>query len=250
MSVNLSMVRVTLLEDGPNLDSLRDTANNEHQLVVTAAGEMIQHALVAGHALIQARELVPYGQWMQWVEHEFVGSVSNANFYRRLAMNEALVLQSGTRTLREANRFLTEHAEITTPMPRTGSLVEQRRQEILDLKQTGIKCDEIASIMGVSTGTVYNLARKDWKRVNRQRNASRKQATRALKRQERDRAASKVGGDMSEAYALVRKTALTLQRAVEGASNKQAREHLGRALDRLYRCEDEISRAIREADST
>lgn len=238
------------VRDVDPLDELRDRANSEHRLAVAAATDLLQHAIAAGNALNEARELIPFGGWMKWVEREFEGSVSNANFYRRLALNAALVVNSGVRTLREAERYLVEHADVTTSTPRTGSIVRRRREEILKLRSEGKTVEEVGAIVGVSRATVYNLSRKDWQRFARRRHQTRKLANRALKREQRDKAAKKIGGDVAEAYSLIRRTAQTLEKAQATIGSRESREHLTRALNSLYRCEDEVARAIRVANDS
>lgn len=228
------------------LENLRDRANEEHRLTLEAAKDMITHAITAGEILNEIRERIPWGEWMEWVEREFSGSVSNANFYRRLALNASLVRTSGVRTLREAERYLVEHAALTTSTPRTGSIVKERRREIITLRQAGKPVEEVAAIVGVSVPTVYNLSRKDWQRRNRRHNLIQKQARQALKREQRERQAKKIGGNLGEAYSLLRRTAQVLQNALDQATTKPEREHLGRALDRLHKSEDELGQAIRE----
>jgi hypothetical protein len=47
----------------PELLKLAEKANREHDLVLEAGTSMVAHAVKAGEALLEAKKLVPAGEW-------------------------------------------------------------------------------------------------------------------------------------------------------------------------------------------
>jgi predicted transcriptional regulator len=71
--------------------------------------DALDHAIRAGELLIEAKELVKHGEWMNWVKENFPGSHDLANKYMRLAANSERVMNSFT--MREALAALSPSKE-------------------------------------------------------------------------------------------------------------------------------------------
>jgi hypothetical protein len=72
----------------PSLSQLKRTANQEHARAFAAGKEMLEHALLAGEALIAAKdEVEKHGEWLPWLKENFEASEDTAENYMRLARN-------------------------------------------------------------------------------------------------------------------------------------------------------------------
>jgi hypothetical protein len=67
------------------LGELAAGANREHLACEAAYGTAIEHAFRAGEHLLAAKAEVAHGDWMTWVEENFVGADRTARAYMQLA---------------------------------------------------------------------------------------------------------------------------------------------------------------------
>jgi 16S rRNA G966 N2-methylase RsmD len=81
---------------------LVEVANREHELARGAGGQFLYHALRAGDALNAAKKAVQHGDWLPWIEANFVGTVQTARGYMRLARNGKRVFHLEELSLRKA----------------------------------------------------------------------------------------------------------------------------------------------------
>lgn len=75
-------------------NSLADLAARiriEHEAVRLAARQSLHHAFAAGELLIEAKVLVGYGDWADWLRDHCDVSVRSAQVYMRLARNQEVV---------------------------------------------------------------------------------------------------------------------------------------------------------------
>jgi hypothetical protein len=72
---------------GKTIVALARTANRENKLATESAQNAIEHAVRAGDALCKARDLCDAGQWGNFIDKEFDGSLRTAQKYMRLAKN-------------------------------------------------------------------------------------------------------------------------------------------------------------------
>ncbi len=75
----------TGLQELPQLTTLRDAIQAEHGLAQSAACKAVEHAINAGNLLLQAKSLLPHGDWSQWLLENFRGSPRTARGYMLLA---------------------------------------------------------------------------------------------------------------------------------------------------------------------
>lgn len=84
------------------LFDLATIANREHALAFEAGVSMIEHAICAGEALIQAKAQVKHGEWLPWLSDNFRASEDTAERYMKVAANSARVRNFGSPSLRKA----------------------------------------------------------------------------------------------------------------------------------------------------
>lgn len=66
------------------LADLAEKINAETSAAETHARSAMQHALTAGRLLVQAKRLIPHGEWQQWVEAHCTIAIRTASAYMRL----------------------------------------------------------------------------------------------------------------------------------------------------------------------
>ncbi|CAN5819117.1 hypothetical protein BH20CHL1_BH20CHL1_09240 [soil metagenome] len=99
------------------LATLAERANTEHRACESAIRTGLEHALNAGHLLIEAKALCPHGEWLPWLHEHFEGSERTAQAYMRVAREyPALEADGNTQRVtdlsyREALKALAEPAE-------------------------------------------------------------------------------------------------------------------------------------------
>jgi hypothetical protein len=69
------------------LAKLAAAANREHVKALSTATHAVEHAVRAGELLAKARDLCDAGQWTEFIESNFNGSLRTAQKYMRLARN-------------------------------------------------------------------------------------------------------------------------------------------------------------------
>lgn len=200
MTVSGGALQAAPAEVLPSLAELADRANREHSEVVRAGISMVQHAIMAGEALLAAKQQCD-GSWIDWVDEHFDAHHSTATSYMRLATYKHVIYRD------LANPTLVEAVKYLRGLPRADrdydtsagkALPAELKSEALRLHQRGVPNMEIARLLDVSYGTVYSWTHAEvWRRSQARRQAAkarRKAEREALRRQERERAMRKLGG--------------------------------------------------------
>ncbi len=239
------------------LSELTAIAISERDLAEADLAGALGHTVQLGHVLIEARQRFPHGGWMEWVENDLTLSRRTASVAMRLAKyidhlpQEALTVRTGHRG--ELRSPSIAHAmKILSGLPDTFPRNHYRsdeatRAEARQLRAQGHSIKETADLIGVHPDTIRYWCDPTFKRQrNIDKNKRLKQARRAqqaLKEQERRQEAIKlaadIGGPLAEAYAHVRRLALSLDSAA--SSTPLGRE----ALSLCHRCEDQIIAALK-----
>ena len=73
-----------------------DEANENHRAAMDAEASALQYARAAGDALRQAKQLVPYGGWLAWLDANFKASTKTATDYMRISEAYDGLLRSGS----------------------------------------------------------------------------------------------------------------------------------------------------------
>lgn len=236
--MSLSLVEIAEGVDVmPTLDELVKTINREHDAVMDAAQSVVAHAILAGEALIQAKALVPHGQWEAWTGQQFPDRHGKTlRLYMRLARNADAIREANPKTITAAQRLIVGESFIA------GN--DELRAEARRLKREGLSVNEICAKLGRSKPTIYAwLDPKEAEKRRRRKKQESRRARRALHRQERDAAARKAGGSISHGYANVRKALEALTEAQLTEADTEAKSEIAHAIERLHLAEDHIVRA-------
>jgi Protein of unknown function (DUF3102) len=74
-----------LIKTDTKLSDLAGQANAEHANAQRSARQAVAHAVNAGKFLLQAKSLLPHGNWSQWLTDNFAASGRTARAYMLLA---------------------------------------------------------------------------------------------------------------------------------------------------------------------
>jgi hypothetical protein len=126
-------------------------ANAEHTHVHLAGRALMEHAIRAGEALLEARKLVERGHWMEWAAEHVEVDITTAYRYMRMAEYRDQVLASDARSIEGAIQLLADH-------PRRGhgprGYSDADKADWIKLAdQIGVK--PAARALGVSSSTIH-----------------------------------------------------------------------------------------------
>jgi hypothetical protein len=68
-----------------NANDLIVAINNEHEAILDGFTKMVTHAIRCGELLIEAKAIIPYGEWEDWVGDNCKFAMTTARGYMRLA---------------------------------------------------------------------------------------------------------------------------------------------------------------------
>jgi hypothetical protein len=232
------------------LAALATTINREHGLAYRAALDALEHAILCGEALIEARETVPDGRWGKWVKDNLDMPYPNVNRYVRIATYRDHLLSAENRpqSIQGAITYLRDVGAPAIGTGRNGRRPTFDVDEAKRLKQQGLTNKDIGSALGVSDVAVWRQltpgATARAVAISNRLRTQRRAEQRALREQERAKQVARVGGSPADAYALLRKTAIALDRALDEADTDEMRKTLRDALTYTHRAEDAIMRAL------
>lgn len=228
------MTALAKVERQTSLEELAETIRREHMLAAGSAKEMVEHAIFAGVALLEAKARLPFGDWREWLDTNAPMSRGTAEVYMRLAAHRDLVLEGRVTTIRAAQRLLRENGVEHRRHKSSGLELEQ---EAARLRKRGMRYDEIADVLGVSKSAIYNWTNPQSRRKNldaqKKRVRQRSLERAALERVERDRHMRALKDERSECYRLARLLAQRLDRAHTEAASPEIRAALDDAARKL-----------------
>lgn len=241
------------------LDELADAARRELSQTESHLVGALAHFIRYGEILLVARTLVPSGEWMRWCEsianssgrtYEYKTSVAAM----RLAhYKDHLPAEAFETWIDDAGRLLnpSPHRALSyvrgLPVINRKGVVghgESTRDEARRLRKAGLPYDEIGPMVGVSSTAVRMWcepgAEAEYNKRRRAREREQRAAQRALRkeheRQERDRLARATGGEIADAYSLIRRALTAIDRAGQAPD----------AIRHLHKAEEAIVEAMRE----
>lgn len=226
------------------INQLSQIILSEHDAVVAAGQSMVEHAIHAGEALLEAKSLIPRGQWSEWLATNIPLSASVPNVYMRIAKYVEVVRAGNPPTIKAARRML-----IGLDEPGKLHFASDEEREIIKrdaqpLRAQGMSYKQIGIELGVPAHWVNQLlspaAQKRRLALAKRRSVA---ARGALAREERRKAVARAGGKLEEAYSLIRR-ALQI---VDGyaAQSEQGKKYRNEALHRLMDAEERISHAAK-----
>jgi len=249
------MTALTLAEITP-LERLAATANAEIVMATEAHRSWVEHATLAGEALLEAWKTVPWGGWGDWVEKNISCSQGTAAKYMRTAYNKD--------RLAEATTYMDAELALkggwTLPDRRSlgdgkNGATSKVKAEILSQRAAGRTWQAIAVDMDVTDKTARYWADDAYRdevcrkaRYNeRAARERRRLAEETLRRAENAELVRRQGGDASRAYANVRKALAQLDAAISSAELPRQTDRLRTAMAAMYKAEDLIVEAMRQA---
>lgn len=224
------------------LVDLAAVINEEHALTYYAVMDALEHAILCGEALIEAKKQVPDGQWTKWIEGNLEMGSGAVSRYVRIATYREHLLAANDRP-RSLNAAITYLKAIEAPRLVSGSgrkptfdVDEARR-----LRELGVTYREIGKMLGVSDQAVQQQLKPDQRRRKMRQNAADKSRRRAEARvadQERvDQEVANIGGDIAGAYILLRRCEVVFEKVIaevdmeRGQALQPALQAVRRAMD-------------------
>lgn len=118
------------IDSAKTLEQIAHRANQAHALAMVSTRNAVQHALTAGQALLQAKELCPKGSWGKWLADHFDGSERTAQAYMRVATHRH---QLGGDPLRAAEASRRAIERMVAGLPASDGRCRPKRR-LTDLK--------------------------------------------------------------------------------------------------------------------
>lgn len=84
----------TTLVPAPSLDALAATIRHEHDLTARAGQKMLEHAVLCGDALREAKTRVETGGWYRWLDENVSFGRQTAAFYLKASFYADLANQT------------------------------------------------------------------------------------------------------------------------------------------------------------
>lgn len=239
----------------PHIEEMAEQAVEEYRLSHASAVNALEHAITCGEILLRIQTTVPDGKWGAWcAEHVAEISFTTVTKFCRLAQYRDQLTAGGFTTIDRAMGHL--HA-LSIPRRPVGPMRRPRKMDVDEarkLHKQGMNYVQLAEYFSVSDTTVAihldtkrRAAMLERNKVSKRRRMA---AAAALRAAERDEAVRKKGGSPAEAYAMLRRTALVIDRAITEAQEPSARSRLTAALGFCHKAEDEIVEALQIGRTT
>lgn len=227
--------------DAPDIAGLVAIIGREYAAMRRCASEMLAHAVRIGECLLQIQPHVPRGEWSDWLGRTIPAIDANkASSYMLIATHKEFVLASNAQSVR-ATMLLLRQEGLTRETDDEAQRMVDDKLRAQGLARDGASGREIAALLGVSESTASAWVNPEQARLVRLRATERRREHRqALRQLARERSVRKHGGAVAATYALVRKALQQAERAVGDAKTPEVRAAMTRAMEALYRAEDEI----------
>ena len=238
--------KIEVVGPGPTLEELAATANREYQAGIDVAGRALQHWFAAGEALMEARMMVPPGEWLRWVSANFNGQRSRAQTLIRFATYRQQIEAEGLKEIDNVSVYLRGLPDANS---RGRPKDDARAAEGVRLRKAGLTFREIGDLLGVAPGTVMRWQDPErYRLIARERMARSRARQRAVrdaeKQKKRDAAVRKEGGPLADTYSFIRRGLQSADKAHEQAKDRERRACISAAIAKMHGAEDEIIRAL------
>lgn len=120
---------IILALDAPFISAIR----SEHEAALAAASTACEHARRAGGLLLKAKEQLPHGAWLPWLEANFTFSARTAQVYMRVSEGWKTISNTQTSahlSIDEAVKLLAE------PIDRSEVLLREATKILADFAKT------------------------------------------------------------------------------------------------------------------
>lgn len=238
------------------LDQLAFAANAEHQEGRRKAGEALEHMIQTGQFLLEARSRfmrevidsgkggrIQRGEWKQWLETNFEGSVKSGAACQRLAFYQQEIRSAGIQQVRPAMSAL-------AGLPPVGEedfakYGDEMRQKARRLYANGrLSQREVGRILGVTHQTVSRWVNPHNEAQYRKRQQERLEQKLAETRKRRLRTIAKRKDPVSDAYSMIRKLTQLVDQGRAEVHDQEGKEALRRAESLLHQADAAIVKAL------
>lgn len=152
MSVEVVPVSGTVVAPEVRLAELAATITRQCEIALEAGRAMVEHAIACGEALLEAKTLVPPGQWSTWLEETVPHGVRRAmsrNYMRLAALKEFVDPELSITSNLHLVRGLEKRSSATPRVP------EEVKDEAVRLHATGeFTVAAIARMLGTTSESV------------------------------------------------------------------------------------------------
>jgi hypothetical protein len=228
------------------LGELIDTINDEYRSAYEMTLDALTHAIACGAALIEARELIPEGEWHRWVGNNLDIGTSAAGRLMRIASHRDILMaaESKPRSINAAIRYLSQAG---TPAASKGGTGRRPSFDVAEAKRLhglGMTFKDIGQVLDVSDVAVRRQLVPDATHRAMER-TSRARSRRRQQRRERqlDEELLTVNA-AADAYVLLRECVTVLDRALVEATTGDERDGVTIALVYTHRAEHVLARIV------
>lgn len=227
------------------LVDLAAVINEEHALTYYSVMDALEHAILCGEALIEAKKQVPDGQWAKWIEANLEMGSGAVSRYVRIATYREHLLAAEDRP-RSLNAALTYLKAIEAPrlVSATSKGPTFDVEEARRLRELGVTYREIGKMLGVSDQAVQQQLSPGAQRRKVQRDTADKARKRAKERiadqQRVDEEVANIGGDIAGAYILLRRCEVIFEKVIAEADMERS-QAMQPALQAVRRAMDVIT---------
>lgn len=248
MTTELAVLEPQELSADLSLEELGQVVRREHEAATRKGREAVEHAIRVGEALLAVKKKLGTEQtWTSWRTEHFPTSMYQ--IYMRLAAYQGHLREQEPTTLPAALRLLRGLPPFDVAEGERGRFHSpEMATEAQELRDRGLLQREIGEVLGVSQNTVSRLLNPDLRQKHNRQNAKARRRARlareALRQQERDRAARRLGGSVAKCYSMILKTAEAAEQARVDSENPEVKSAMSAAQAKLYSARDEIVRAL------
>ena len=231
-----------------DLQSLTERIKSSHERVEKSAEVMVENMIECGLMMVEAKLLVPKGEWGKYVSDTLGIHRKTAGTYIRFATHADVLRKKKPATIHHARRLL---ADLGIPAVND---VSEKKAEARRMRKKWMSYQEIADHFEVPKSTVsYWLNAEKLNKNKKKHHAQMQRAKQKMRDDERKRIMKRHSGktafdkQMGVAYASVRKALEALQQVQDdNEKSKHTHEMVGKAMATLYRAEDYIIASSRE----
>jgi hypothetical protein len=136
--------RWTVAADIATSNSLADLAARikaEHEAAGAAIKKGLQHSIAAGALLVEAKDQVPHGQWLQWIKEHCGMPERTARLYMRLARHRNEIGNVADLTVRGAIDLLARSKDEADATAEAFELLDMAGAELVELEKFKLLVD-------------------------------------------------------------------------------------------------------------
>lgn len=244
------------------LEEIAALINGSHDIAEQHFRKSVNHALAAGHALLQARELIPSGEWTAWCRANLTLSDETVRRYSLLALHHKVIERHCPSSIKGAELLL---RRLDLGMSHPGGSVSPRQSpwspeiiaEVKRLHGEGWPITQIEAALGGSPSRKaisYILDPQRQQEIARKYHQKRKEQKRMLKwareqRLKQEEAARRRdsvqtrGKSAALAYSLIRQALQALQCAYDETGDADFKKAISSAMQSVYNAEEAVGKA-------